>query len=345
MRWLVVQPGPAFSVHDVYAGWVEALRDLGQHVIEFPLGDVMAFYHGAHIAHGDGELRPALDETQIKAFATDRLAAALFKANPQVLFVVSAFFTDTRILDQARHYGTRVVLLMTESPYEDDRQFALASHADLVLLNDPTNLERYEAVASTIYAPHAYRPAIHHPGKAVPDLVCDLGFVGTGFPSRVEFFEAMSLEGLTVKFGGNWQSLSDTSPLRDHLIHHIEHCLDNDETADLYRSARAGINLYRREADADHLIPGWAMGPREVEMAACGLFFLRDPRPEGDRILQSLPTFAGAGDAAQQLRWWLDHPGSAETAAFLARQAIADRTFHNHATKLLRLFDRQPVTV
>ena len=29
MRWLVIQPGPSFSVADVYDGWVEALQGLG----------------------------------------------------------------------------------------------------------------------------------------------------------------------------------------------------------------------------------------------------------------------------------------------------------------------------
>jgi hypothetical protein len=345
MRWLVVHPGPEFSVQDVYAGWVEALREVGEIVIEFPLGDILTFYDGAHIDPGDGKLKKALNEEQVKAFAADRLAAALFKTRPHVLFAISAFFTDVRILDQARSYGTRVVLMHTESPYEDERQLGLAPHADLNLLNDPTNLARFEAIASTIYAPHAYRPGVHHPGPANPDLTCDFSFVGTGFGSRVEFFDAMNLDGLTVKLAGNWQRLTEQSPLRPYLIHPINHCLDNDEAADLYRSSRVGLNLYRREAEAEHLIAGVAMGPREVEMAACGLFFLRDPRPESDEVFPMLPSFIGAEEASEKLRWWLVHDTAREVAAAHACEAIADRSFRNHATRLLRLFDRQPVTV
>jgi hypothetical protein len=345
MRWLVVHPGPSFSVADVYSGWVEALRELGETVVEFPLGDILTFYDGAHIDPGDGKLKKALNEEQVKAFAADRLAAALFKARPHVLFAISVFFTDVRILDQARSYGTRVVLMHTESPYEDERQLGLAPHADLNLLNDPTNLARFEAIASTIYAPHAYRPGVHHPGPADPDLTCDFSFVGTGFRSRVEFFEAMNLDGLTVNLAGNWQRLTEGSPLRQYLIHHINHCLDNDEAADLYRSSQVGLNLYRREADAEHLVAGVTMGPREVEMAATGLFFLRDPRPEGDEVLSMLPTFLGAEDASEKLRFWLRRDGLRAEAARQAREAIADRSFRNHAIRLLRLFDRQPVTV
>jgi hypothetical protein len=344
MRWLVVHPGPQFSVQDVYTGWVEALREVGETVVEYPLGDVLTFYECAHIDTGDG-FKKALDADQVKAFAADRLAATLYKTRPDVLFAVSAFFADPQLLDMARRQGTRVVLLHTESPYEDERQLAIAPHADLNLLNDPTNLVRFEAVASAIYAPHAYRPGVHRPGLADPDLACDFSFVGTGFKSRVEFFEGMDLDGLTVKLAGNWMRVPDESPLRQYVIHNINYCMDNTETADLYRSSKVGLNLYRREADAEHLIHGYSMGPREVEMAACGLFFLRDPRPEGDELLYMLPTFVDAGDASEQLRWWLAHDAARAHAAELARQTIANRTFRNHAVKLLRLFDRQPVTV
>ena len=39
MKILVVHPGPDFSVHDVYAGWVEALRAHGATVAEYNLND------------------------------------------------------------------------------------------------------------------------------------------------------------------------------------------------------------------------------------------------------------------------------------------------------------------
>jgi hypothetical protein len=39
MRILVVQPGPDFSVHDVFTGWVEALRGQGAEVATYNLND------------------------------------------------------------------------------------------------------------------------------------------------------------------------------------------------------------------------------------------------------------------------------------------------------------------
>ena len=345
MRWLVVAPGPGFSVADVHIGWCEALRDLGETVAEFPLGDVMTFYDAAHIVDDTGEMKKALDKKQVLDFTTDRLAAALYKYRPHVLLSVSTFFTDPQLLQQARSTGTKTVLLMTESPYETDRELAIAPYADLVLLNDPTHIDKFRAVTQATYAPHAYRRNIHRPGPLVPHLACDLSFVGTGFPSRVEFFEAMNLDGLTVRLAGSWVKLEDDSPLRPYLMTPRDECFDNVNAVPLYRSTKVGINLYRQEANAEQWATGWSMGPREVEQAACGLFYIRDPRGEGDEVFSMLPTFTSPSEASELVRWWAGHEELRVEAARQARQAVADRTFHNHAAKLLRLFDRQPVPV
>ena len=37
----------------------------------------------------------------------------------------------------------KVVLLHTESPYQDDEQLERAAHADVNLLNDPVNIDAY----------------------------------------------------------------------------------------------------------------------------------------------------------------------------------------------------------
>jgi spore maturation protein CgeB len=337
VRVLVCEPGPNFSVQDVFNGWVEALRELGQDVIEHRFSRTLTFYNEALLPAGGGEVKKAMDIDQAAALAVDRICAALYKVRPDVLLLVSGFLLPPELLDAARSYGTKVVLLHTECPYEDERQLQLAPHADLNLVNDPTGIEAYRAVAPTEYVPHAYRPALHSPGDPDPALACDLAFVGTAYPSRVAFLRRMDLTGLDVLLAGNWQSLGDDDPLLPFVAHALDECLDNTGAVDIYRSARAGLNLYRREGEKSTQVAGWAMGPREVEMAACGLFFLRDPRGEGDEVLDMLPTVASPEDASEQLRWWLDHPQERQELALKARSAIADRTFENHAAAVLRL--------
>lgn len=335
----MAHPGPDFSVADVYAGWVEALRGLGQRVVEFNLGERLTFYNSALRQVEENTFTQMLTHEQAYELAANGLYSTLYQAQPDVLLVVSGFFLPDRILDKARRHGTRVVVLHTESPYEDDRQLKVAAHADLNLVNDPTNLERFKAVAPTAYIPHAYRPAIHRPVDLVPDLECDLVFVGTGFPSRAAFLSEMDLSGLDVILAGAWMGLPDDHPLKPFVGTEPDECLDNTAVPVLYSSARCGINLYRREAERPELMSGWAMGPREVEMAACGLFFLRDPRGEGDEVLDMLPTFETPQEASELLRYWLAHPDERAVLARKEREAIADRTFSNHAAALLRQLD------
>lgn len=347
MRWLVAQPGPDWSVHDVHVGWCEALRGLGEDVHEWNFNDRLSFYDnvvlrvGDETADGQEQFRKALTGEQAIELAVSTLAASLWKVRPDVLLLVSGFFHEGRMLDHARRaYGTRVVALMTEQPYELERELALAAHCDLVLLNDPMHLDRFAEVTPTVFAPHAYRPTVHHPGPGSPES--DLAFVGTGFGSRRWFFERLHeggwLDTVDVILGGNWFGLADDSPLRKYIgADDPGHCLDNHLTADVYRGAKVGINLYRREAENGETTAGIAMGPREVEMAACGLFFLRDPRDEGDAVLSMLPRFTSPDEAGALLRWYLDRPDLRRALADAACAAVADRTFTASATKLLGL--------
>jgi len=340
MKILAAHPGPSFSVHDVYVGWVDALRQLGHQVAEFNLSARLTFYDAA-LLEAEGQVHKALSTEQAQELAVNGLYAALYKTRPDVLLAVSAFFYPAELLDLARSYGTRVVVLHTESPYEDGRQLDIAGHADLSLINDPTNLREFAARGRTVYVPHSYRPAVHRPGPVDEKLAADLAFVGTGYASRIAFLEAMDLSGLDVLLAGNWQQLDDSSPLRRAVAHEPDECLDNEQAVRMYQSAAVGLNLYRREAETPERAAGWSMGPREVEMAACGLFFLRDPRPEGDQVLPMLPTITTPQDASEQLRYWLAHPGERRERAEAARAAVADRTFTNRAAELVQLLSTE----
>jgi spore maturation protein CgeB len=343
VRWLVGHPGPHFSVHDVYEGWVEGLRAAGEEVYTFNLGDRLSFYDAAYMeadaAGVDGEkvFRKAMARDVAIQTAADGIFRTLYKCWPHVVLLVSAFFTPPWMLDLIRDRGHKIVLLHTESPYQDDEQLIRAASAHVNLINDPTNLAGYAGLGTAAYMPHAYRPSVHHPAAPGDRLDYDLGFVGTGFPSRVKFFEQMNLAGLDIRLAGPWLDLPEESPLRDWTATEIDGCIDNADTAAIYRASRCGINFYRREGEDAGDYAGWACGPREIEMAACGLWFLRDPRPESDDLFPMLPAYTSPGEASELLRWALAHPEDRAEAAAKARTAIEDRTFANHARKLLAM--------
>lgn len=333
MKVLAVEPGPHFSVADVHHGLVGGFRQLGVQVASLNLGERLDFYANARMKRGRRYRRAFSDEAAVH-LASQSVLAACYQMQPDVVLFTSGFFIPLDLLDLIRSRGSRVVLWHTESPYEDDRQVERAEHADLNVLNDPTNLDRYPA--GTYYQPHSYDPDRHCPGPAKPGFGSEFCFVGTGYPSRIQWLEAVDFTGVDVALAGNWQGLAEGSPLRKYLAHDITVCCDNSETVDLYRSTKVSLNLYRREANDDGLVDGWAMGPREVELAATGTFFLRHPRGEGDELLPMLPTVTDPAELGLALRWWLAHEDERVTAALAARAAVADRTFARAAGHLLR---------
>ena len=348
MRWLVCHPGPHFSVHDLYVGWAEALAGLGQQVFTFNFGDRIGFYDGALIevdGMADDDGRPGVKKAMDRKTALDTAAHEIlrpaFLAWPEVVLLVSAFFMPPYLLDAMRGRGMTVILHHTESPYQDGEQLDRAAHADLNLLNDPVNIELYRDLGVPAeYMPHAYRRAVHYPAPAGSPQQWDLTFIGTGFPSRVRFFEQMNLDGLDVHLDGPWLDLPEDSPLRDWTSPALDHCVHNADTADIYRQSRTGINFYRREAEDTHAGEGWAVGPREIELAACGTWFTRDPRPESDELFGMLPSYGSPAEAGDQIRWALAHPDQRAAAAAKAREAIQDRTFENNAKALLRMISK-----
>ena len=331
MRVLVVHPGPHFSVGDVHRGWVKGLRANGCQVLDFNLNDRLDFYDKVYMPVGDTYEKPLVLEQALQ-LANEGILNCCYRFWPDVVIVVSGFYVLPELFPIIRARRHRLVMLHTESPYEDQRQIGLAEQVDLNVINDPTNIEAFPA--GTLFMPHAYDPDVHHPGPS--DVKCDFSFVGTGYPSRREFFEAVDWDGIDALFGGNWQDLPPDSPLHGFVGHDLAECMDNATTADVYRGSAASANLYRTEAQRPDLSHGWAMGPREVELAACGTFYLTEARGENRDVLPMVPTFDSPEDFGDKLRWWLAHPDNRAQVAREAREAIADRTFANHAARLLQ---------
>jgi spore maturation protein CgeB len=341
MRALVVHPGPSFSVADVHQGWIRGLRACGVRVAEYNLNDRLDFFAEAKLER-DGETRTAFAADAIPRLAAEGIKGALWDWWPDLVVVISGFYMPPDLYDRIRQRRHRIVLVHTESPYEDDRQIARAELADLNVVNDPTNLDRFAAAAPTVYLPHAYNPNLHKPGRPDPRCASDFCFVGTGYPSRVEFLERVDWEGVDVAIAGHWLALDPASPLFGFLAHPADVCSPNTQTVRLYQSTKMSANLYRKEATPAATADGWAVGPREVELAACGTFFAREPRPEGDRLFPTLPRFTSPGELGDLVRWYLARPDARQAAADAARLAVGGRTFENHAAELLRLVDDIP---
>lgn len=347
----MVHPGPEFSVADVFNGWKKAFEKQGHQVAVFNTNDLgrLSFYSQVSVpdygAPADPETglvpwRKAMTKEDAVTASMQGLTHDLYSVWPHMVFFVSAFFTPAWVMDLIRQRRHKLVILHTESPYQDDEQLMRAQYATLNLLNDPVNLEEYAQLAPAMYMPHAYDPDIHYPGP-VKGKDIDFSFIGTMFDSRRVFFEELfsriDADRYKIALGGaayDGEHLNG-SPLLKYVGHPRDEAVDNTETADTYRRTRVGINFYRRESEKIHEGEGWAIGPREVEMAACGIPWVRDARGESDELFPFLPTFGSVEEAAGLLKFYLENPKDAAFLGKRARQRIKDRTFDSHAAQLM----------
>jgi hypothetical protein len=284
----------------------------------------------------NGEIVKAHTETEAIQLAAGQIKAACYDWWPDLVLVVSGFFMYPQLIDIMRDRHRHVVLLCTESPYEDEAQLQKAAWYDGVVLNDPTNLDAFAEVCDgpALYAPHAYDPAVHY--RAPAKRHADVSWIGTCYPSRAAFLEQVDWSGLDVSFGGNFKDAPES--LLRFVGHEPEECVDNDVTAEVYRGSLASFNIYRAETNGQlsDSADGWAMGPREVEMARCGLWFARQSRPESDEVFPMLPTFSDPQELGDQLRWAIANPEARMMAVERAFAAVEDRTFPNNARALLQ---------
>lgn len=337
MRALVVAPGPNYSVADVYRGWAEGLAALGVETRLFELDKLLHWYSTAHTQNAAGEwVRPYNDEEAMH-LAAGHIKGELYAWWPDVVIVVSAFFMYETLVQMARSRGTRMVFVCTESPYEDDKQIAKAQWGwDAVVLNDPVNIDAYRDAVDcpVIYGPHCYRPDVHRPGPGTRNS--DVAFVGTGYPSRQAFLERVDWTGLDLALAGNWEHAP--ASLSRRVVHPLDECIENTDAVGLYQGALASFNLYRLETNGglNDTPDGWAIGPREVELAATGTWFAKQSRPESDELFPMLPTFDSPEELGDLLRWAKANPDLRQSAADRARAAVADRTFPKNAERLLQ---------
>lgn len=353
MRILMVHPGPDFSVADVFNGWKKAFEKMGHQVAVFNTNDRLSFYSQVAITDfrsgeppcglcGKPPMRRAMDRESAVTASMQGLTHDLYAVWPHMVFFVSAFFTPAWVMDLIRQRRHKLVILHTESPYQDDEQLMRAQYATLNLLNDPVNLEEYAWLAPAMYMPHSYDPDTHYPADPGVAKEYDFSFVGTMFRSRCEFFERFTglidTEKYRIALGGaGWDGGHlDNSPLLRLLGHPRDEAVDNTEAARSYRAARTGINFYRRESEEGHAGEGWAIGPREVEMAACALPWIRDHRGESDDLFHFLPTFGSPEEAADIFHYYMANPLEAKELGRRAREAVRDRTFDNHAAMLMK---------
>jgi spore maturation protein CgeB len=186
------------------------------------------------------------------------------------------------------------------------------------------------------YLGHAYNPERHKPADGEQD--CDVTFIGSGFPRRRRFFEAVDWSGIDLHVFGHWKGLRQ-SPLLPYLTPCI---VDNEQTVAIYQRTRIGLQLHRadkwyrcRQALTD---PAESLGPRSFELAGCGTFQISDWRPELTEIFgDTVPVFKTPEEMERLIRYYLAHESERGELAAAQHEAVREHTFENRIKQALEL--------
>jgi len=336
MKLLLIHPGASFSTHDVYAGYVAALRGLGVGVVEYRLdGRIDTWGRFLKSEHRRRKLGPVDDAEVLHRAGMDILPQAIWHGVDGVL-AVSAMYLRESALALLRKAGVPLALLLTESPYDDSQQGSYCRYADAVFTNERTSVGYLERFCPTVrYLPHAYDPARHRPDLPLDEAVPahDVVFVGTGFRERRDLLAAVDWSGIDLGLYGQWDRPGKLKPyVRGGIV-------PNERAAMLYRRAKIGLNLYRTSKGwdgADHIDHAESLNPRAVELAACGVFTISDHRAEVAEVFDGfVPTFADAAELQRLVRYWLDRDEPRRRVAAVNPQLVRHLTFEARARDMV----------
>jgi hypothetical protein len=339
MKLLLIHPGASFSTHDVYAGYLTALRAIGVECVEYRL-DARIDTWGQFLKHQHRtrKLGPVDDAEVLHRAGMDILPQAVWHGVDGVL-AVSAMYLRESAMALLKLAGIPLALMLTESPYDDEAQAHYGRWADVLFTNERTSVPYLSQFCRTVkYLPHAYDPYRHNPRLEVDNAVPshDVVFVGTGFRERRDLLAAVDWTGIDLGLYGQWDRPGKIAPyVRGKIV-------SNEMAAQLYRKAKIGLNLYRTSKGwdgNDHIAHAESLNPRAVELAACGVFTISDYRFEvpyvfGD-LVPTFPTEASLGAKALTLeatirRFLRDEAGRTHHAAQLP-DAVAHLTFEARA--------------
>lgn len=336
MRILFVSASVDFSIGDVSRGYRAALMRAGHEMADY----IMPARYKYHMNAIPPELHR--DQSFVAKQASENILNEAMYHRAELVVIVSGLNVHPIALWLLGQVGIPVAVILTESPYDDDPQ---AEWLDMSRAKDDTKLkltvftnDAYSAMHMGWHAlPPAYDPAFHYPAAPDQDTACDVLIVGTGWPERQAFLEAVNWNGIKLKLYGVWPGLKDNpnSPIARMYSPLV---VDNAIIAGVYASAKININFHRNSKVA--LTPG----PRVYELAACGAFQMSDPRYGLVELFgDSIPTFHTPVELEHLLRLYLEQPIARKKMADFARNRVRNETFDHRVSTMMAVLKEKEI--
>ena len=345
MKLLVVQPGASWATSDVHEGLVAGFAALGHEIIHYQLDARIAASGGwlRYLHQQQREKNGPLAGTpptpaDVQYHAGVGLLERALRFEPDWVVVVSAMFLHPDVLILLRRAGVRLALIMTESPYDDGPQSQIVPLFDVCWTNERSSVVKFRGLCpQTDYLPVAYDPSrnVHALLPEVREWAeeSDVCFVGTGFPERIEFLEAVDWTGIDLALYGEWSEVGKNSPLKRFVRGGMT---TPEQTVALYDKTKIGLNLYRQSVgfapNAPRIDHAESLNPRAYELAAARVFQISEPRAEVFEVFGgAVPTFKDTVEAEGLIRGFLIAPTHRRDLAQQAQSCVWNHTYAKRA--------------
>lgn len=343
LRIGLIYPGHQFSTLWVAEGIHAALNIRGTGVDDIRFERLIAA-SGNYVSANAESFKAAKDGVTLTEWGVHiaiqfMLARMLEIANRVDLFlVVCGNLITPQTYRALNNLPTPRVILLTESPYEDEAQKMMTSQYDFAFTNDKFSVDTLSEAAPTVYLRHAFDPQVYHPLPNRDEKKWDVCFVGTPFKNR-----DIAVESINKRDDISAYIFKDVIERVDGELKTMTICPPSS-TMKLYNESKVCLNVHRTEkyygTDQHIEVPAYSIGPRAFAIAGSAGFQLCDnSRPELKDIFgDTVATFDNPEDVGELVRYWCD-PARDDQREEMARAsyyiAMEHHTYEDRVEELI----------
>jgi hypothetical protein len=334
MRFLIVYDLADTSTRDVGDGVRDGLVALGHDVSIVPVNVYSQLL--LHKWKDDVASLPPNIMGLIAGAIGKLILADIVLQSPDVVYVISGWAMPPEIVQFAQAQGSKVILHLLDAPYMDHKQPELCGPYDVILVNERASVDFYRTYNQNVhYMPHCWNPNQHTADQGSPEDCPDVFMCATGFDERVRVLERVRWNGHKLVLKGFWPRPGSLGPYIK------EGTVQNRVLPVYYKNSKVNLNIHRtsRQWHPDTGSQGHvdtqmeSVGPRVVEVLACGGFLMTDFREECDEFAGGLVVF-DEDNLQERLDHFLAHPAERAEIARRGHVLVQPWTFESRLRKI-----------
>lgn len=260
------------------------------------------------------------------------------EAKPDIAIITGGHRISAETIHRLKARGVLCVLWTIDPPLYFQPILDVAPFYDHVFCQGTEAIELLNktGIRGAQWLPMACDPEYHYPvefSSAEKDQYgCDVAFVGSYYPERVNLFQKLSDFDFAI-WGPGWDNLSPDSPIR--------RCVRGAHTTPaewlkIYSASK--IVLATHYHDPQNRFPVYQASPRVFEALACRAFVLCDDQRDVFSLFKDgkdIVRFFDSADLTEKVRHYLAHPEERDKIAAQGYGNVLNNHTYIHRIKEL----------